>query len=269
MSDLPPPRPPSGGLAPLEGAWWLKAAWKFFRAQPMRWLGITAAFFLALQLLANLPGVAGIFLFFLKPILAVGFLAAAWHQEKGEAPALQHLLLGFKSNWRALLPLGLFYLVTAVVAVSLASAISGVSVERLMESSGKTITPQVMKEIQPFMLWTIFLMLPTTLALWFAPALIVFDDLKVGQALATSLKACLRNAGLLVIYGIAVIGVVLTLVFLMAIVGTLVPALSMVAALAALLPLTAVILISDYVGFRRVFHGDQPLRLPEPPSRKS
>jgi hypothetical protein len=268
MSELPPPRPPSGGLAPIEGAWWLKAAWKFFRAEPMRWLGITAAFFLALQLLTKLPGVAGIFLFFLKPILAVGFLAAAWHQEKGEAPALQHLFLGFKSNWRALLPLGLFYLVTAVVAVSLASAISGVSLEQLTQSAEKTISPQLMREIQPFMLWTIFLMLPTTLALWFAPALIVFDDLSVGQALATSLKACLRNASLLVIYGIAVIGIVLILTFTVAAISTLVPALSLIAALALFLPLTAVILISDYVGFRRVFHGDQPLRLPEPPSRK-
>jgi hypothetical protein len=266
MSDLPPPRPPSGGLTPIEGAWWLKAAWKFFRAQPMRWLGITAAFFLALQLLSSLPGVAGIFLFFLKPILAVGFLGAAWHQEKGETPALQHLLLGFKSNWRALLPLGLFYLVSAVVAVSLASAISGVSVDRLMEASGgKQVTPQMLKEIQPFMLWTIFLMLPTILALWFAPALIVFDDLNVGQALAVSLKACLRNAGLLIVYGIAVIGIMLIFAFIIAIVGAIVPAVSMIVVLALLLPFTAVILISDYVGYRRVFHSDQPLRLPEPP----
>ena len=46
----------------------------------------------------------------LKPVFAVGFLAAAWSQERGGTPQLGQLVRGFRSNLWALLPLGVVLL---------------------------------------------------------------------------------------------------------------------------------------------------------------
>jgi ACS family hexuronate transporter-like MFS transporter len=47
--------------------------------------------------------------------------------------------------------------------------------------------------------------IPTLLALWFAPALVVFQDQPAARALALSLRAALANPGPIIVYWIAVL----------------------------------------------------------------
>jgi hypothetical protein len=266
MPDTPPPPSPNGGLAPAEGMWWLKAAWKFFRAAPMRWLGLTAAFLLLLQLLGNVPG-GVVIAFLLKPILSVGFLAGAWHQERGEQPSLNNLLSGFQSNWRALVPLGLVYLVGVATAVTIAGAVSGISIEKIIAGAGENPTPQMLHDLRNAMMWTLLFMLPIVLALWFAPALIVFDDLGVRQALMASLAACVKHAAVIIVYAIALFAAATVVSVIVLVVAKMIPGVGQVALFGLALPLTAVLFISDYVSFRRVFHRDQPLHVPKLPGK--
>ncbi len=261
MPDQLPSTPPNGGLPPAEGVWWLRAAWRFFRAEPMRWLGITAAFLLLLQLLSQVPG-GMLIAFLLKPILSVGFLAGSWHQERGEQPVLAHLLTGFKSNWRALVPLGLVYLVGVATAVTVAGAVSGISLEKLVMGAGENASPQMLNDLRSGMMWTLLFMLPIVLALWFAPALIVFDDLGVRQALAASLAACVRNLGALIVYAITLFAVATLVSMIVLVIAKAIPGAGQVALFALALPLTSVLFISDYVSYRRVFHRELPLRVP-------
>jgi hypothetical protein len=264
MAYSPPPPSPNGGLSPAEGMWWLKAAWAFFRAAPMRWLGVTAAFLLLLQLLGNIPG--GIVIaFLLKPILSVGFLAGAWHQERGQQPSLTNLLSGFQSNWRALFPLGLVYLVGVATAVTVAGAVSGISIEKILSGTGDNPTPQMLHDLRSAMMWTLLFMLPVVLALWFAPALIVFDDLGVRQALTASLMACVKHVAVIIVYAITLFAVATIVSIIVLGIAKTIPGAGQIALFALALPLTAVLFISDYVSFRRVFHRDQILRLPVPP----
>ena len=261
MPDQPPSLPPNSSLPPAEGVWWLKTAWRYFRAEPMRWLGVTAAFLLVLQVLGEVPG--GIVVaFLLKPLLSVGFLAGAWHQERGQQPALNHLLTGFKSNWKALVPLGLIYLVGVATAVTIAGAVSGISLENILAGAGKDATPQMLHDLRSGMMWTLLFMLPVVLALWFAPSLIVFDDLGVRQALAASLAACLRNAAAIIVYAISLFALASIVSVLVLVVARVFPGAGQVGLFGLALPLTAVLFISDYVSYRRVFHRDQPLRVP-------
>jgi len=105
--------------------------------------------------------------------------------------------------------------------------------------------------------------LPTLLALWFAPALVVFHDAGVISALTISLRASVANWRPTGIFGLAVLfyGGVLP-----ALGGTLARALGAtggtIVALGLLLPYMLVFLatfhIADYVAYRDVFHPDEP-----------
>jgi uncharacterized membrane protein len=93
-------------------------------------------------------------------------------------------------------------------------------------------------EVQAAMLFAAVLALPVILALWFAPALVVFQDCSAAEALATSLRAAIANWRAISVYG--------ALVFLFggvlpgiatAIVAAVVPAeYALVVAVAFLLP---------------------------------
>jgi hypothetical protein len=266
--DSPPPLLPNDPLSgppvpPGEGMVWVKAALRFFQTDAIRWLGITAAFLLLVQLMALLPaGLGMIMVFLLKPVLTVGFLAAAWHQERGERPQLAHLLYGFRSNWRSLVPLGVVYMLGVVIALSMATAVSGVALDQFVANPDAKLSADQKVKAMSAMLWAVLFMLPITLALWFAPALIVFDDLSFVTALKRSLRACTRSLPAIVVYAVVLFGLATGLSLMVAIVQLVAPALANVLMFMLALPLTAIVFIADYVSYRRVFHPQQPLRIP-------
>jgi uncharacterized membrane protein len=49
-------------------------------------------------------------------------------------------------------------------------------------------------------------MIPAVMAIWFAPALVVLNDFGVGDALATSFRACLKNFVPFLVYGAIFLG---------------------------------------------------------------
>ncbi len=236
-----------------EGFEWLRGSIRIFRSQWLRYTSIAALFLLIMQVASAVSG--GLLFVFLKPVLSVGFLAAAWHHERGELPEAKHLFAGFKSNLKALLPLGGVYLIGVLIAATIGLAASGISVEDIMASDGKPKLDE-MTQLR-FMLVTLALTLPVTAALWFAPALIVFADATFFQALATSCRACLSNWLAMSVYCVAIF---LLLLFVAACVSPLL-FISKNAALMFMMviavPLTAVLMISDYVSYRRVFHRDE------------
>jgi hypothetical protein len=104
--------------------------------------------------------------------------------------------------------------------------------------------------------------LPTLLATWFAPALIVFNDAGARTALVTSLRASLANWRAITVYGLAVFAF-----------GGVVPVVALGVAqllgesatgpvfLFVVTPYMFVFIatmhISDYVGYRDIFPADE------------
>ena len=240
-------------VSAAEGFEWLRGSVRIFRSQWLRYTSIAALFLLIMQVASMISG--GLLLVFLKPVLSVGFLAAAWHHERGELPEARHLFAGFKSNLKALLPLGGLYLVGVLLAATVGLLASGVSPEQLMAEDGQPKLDDMTR--LRFMGITILLTLPLTAALWFAPALIVFSDATLGQALTTSARACFANWLAMSAYGLAIF------LLLLAVVAVAAPFLYLFKSVAQMLmmvmavPLTAVLMISDYVSYRRVFHREE------------
>lgn len=236
-----------------EGFQWLLSSIRIFRSQWLRYTSLAALFLLIMQVASVISG--GILVVFLKPVLSVGFLAAAWHHERGELPEARHLFAGFKSNLKALLPLGGVYMIGIIIAASIAMVASGITVEQVMPVEGKLKLDEATQ--LRFMLITVVLTLPLSAALWFAPALIVFSDATFFQSLAVSCRACLRNWLAMSAYGIAIFLLVLLAFAVAAPVLYLFQNVALTFGMILAVPLTAVWMISDYVSYRRVFHSDE------------
>ena len=236
-----------------EGFDWLRGSMRIFRTQWLRYTSIAALFLLIMQVASVISG--GLLFVFLKPVLSVGFLAAAWHHERGELPEARHLFAGFKSNLKALLPLGGVYLIGVLIAASIAVFASGITLEQVMAADGQPKMDE-MTQLR-FMGITILLTLPLTAALWFAPALIVFSDASFGQALITSARACFSNWLAMSVYGLAIFLLLLAVVAIAAPVLYLLKSAALMLMMIMAVPLTAVLMISDYVSYRRVFHREE------------
>ena len=238
-----------------EGFEWLRGSVRIFRTQWLRYTSIAALFLLIMQVASVISG--GLLFVFLKPVLSVGFLAAAWHHERGELPEARHLFAGLKSNLKALLPLGGVYMIGVLIAASIAVFASGITLEQVMVAEGQPKLDE-MTQLR-FMGITILLTLPLTAALWFAPALIVFSDATFGQALVTSARACFSNWLAMSVYGLAILLLLLAVVAIAAPVLFLLKSAALMLMMLIAVPLTAVLMISDYVSYRRVFHRDEQI----------
>ncbi len=240
-----------------DGYDWWRLSLRLFRMQWLRYCALAASFILIIQFSGAISG--GLLAFFLKPILSVGFLAATWHHERGEQPTMRHLFAGFRSNVSALLPMGLVYLLGILVSVTIASYATGFDLRLLMEVTQPEQLPA--ETLSQFMLVTVACLLPVNAALWFAPALVVFSDVGLWRALMLSFQAWTRNIGAVAVYGLAMFGLALVAAIALSPVLILAPpSVRSVIMMIAVVPMFAVVFISDYVSYRRVFHRTERLQ---------
>lgn len=253
-----------------QGIIWLAAAYSMFKAHRLAWVVLVLGYFVTLVLLGELPYIGPYAMTLMKPVFAVGLLAAAWTQERGGTPALRQLFQGFRSNLLALLAIGLFFVAGITLAVFASSLVDGGKLLELM-ATGSAMTDQQRAAsladpaLQLGMLFSAVLSLPIVIATWWAPALIVFQDARAGSALAASLRAALANWKALALYGLGVFfyggvvpGIIIGLVSLL-----ISPPAGELLVIALLLPYSlffaATLHVSDYVSYRDVFHSGETL----------
>ncbi|MFO1322871.1 MAG: BPSS1780 family membrane protein [Burkholderiales bacterium] len=253
-----------------QGIAWLAAAYQMFKAHRLAWVVLVLGYFLVLLMIRVVPWVGPYVMTVMKPVFAVGLLAAAWTQERGGTPALRHLFQGFRANLWALVGVGIFFVAGITMAVFASSLVDGGKLIDLL-STASTMTEEQLtaalsdRSLELGMLFSALLSLPVVIATWWAPALVVFQDAGAGAALAASLRAALANWKALAVYGLAVFfygGVVPGI--LIALVALVVPPpAGQVIAIALLLPYSlffaATLHVSDYVSYRDVFHSGETL----------
>jgi hypothetical protein len=258
------------------GVDWLVQSYAMFRKARLRWIAMLFAYYLALLLIDLIPMIGGWLAPVLKPVFAVGFLAAAWTQERGGTPELRHLLTGFRGNLKALVPLGLVLVLGASLAVAASALVDqGKLLDIVFHPAPADMDDAALAKrlqdtladprVQFGMLFGALCAIPTVLALWWAPALVVFQDAGVLTALATSLRAASANWRAIMRYGLAVFffgGIVPS--FISVLIALIVPvSLYPLAAAVLLLPylcfFVATLHIADYVSYRDVFHAGETL----------
>src|SRR3954453_16115889 len=107
------------------GVDWLRTSYGLFRRAKLPWLLLVVAYYFVLLAIKLVPFAGGLAAVIMKPIFAVGFLAAAWNQERSVSPSPKHLFQGFRSNLWTLLPLGVVLLVGIALAVGATAIVDG------------------------------------------------------------------------------------------------------------------------------------------------
>jgi len=252
------------------GIAWLRRAFAMFNRYRLPWVLLFWGYFASLFVVNLVPLVGSFAVFVVKPVLAVGLLAAAWQQERGGAPTLRQLFHGLRSNVFALLAIGAFFVIGMAIAVQASAIVDGGKL-RDLASGHLAMSEEQARDVladprlQFAMLFSALLAIPTLLATWWAPALVVFQDASAGAALAASLRAALANWRALVAYvlAIAVVGLLLPMVLLTILALLLPGAAVQVLVLLVMLPysivLTVTLHICDYVSYRDVFHAGETL----------
>ena len=252
------------------GIAWLKQAYALFSRKRLPWIMLLLTYYILLKLLLYVPYVGPYAISILKPVFAVGLLAAAWTQERGGTPQLNQLFQGFRANLGSLLPIGIFFVVGVTAAVFASSLVDGGKLLDLLSNASGTMTEEDFAaaladgSLQAGMLFSALLTIPVLIATWWAPALVVFQNAGAGTALAVSFRAAIANFRPLAIYALGVFfyGAVLPGLFS----GVLIlllqePGLQIAKVL--LMPygifLAATLHISDYVSYRDVFHAGETL----------
>lgn len=253
-----------------QGIVWLAQAYGMFKQQRLAWVVLLLAYYLALIVLRAIPVLGPYAMTVMKPVFAVGLLAAAWTQERGTPPKLSQLFQGFRANLWALLPIGVFFVVGITLAVFASSLVDGGKLLDFLSVGGTMNEEQLANalaggSLQLGMLFSALLAIPVLIATWWAPALVVFQDAGPGAALLASLRAALANWKPLSIYALGVFfygGIVPGLIIGGIALVVPQPA-AQVLVIALLLPYSlffaATLHISDYVSYRDVFHAGETL----------
>jgi len=252
------------------GIAWLAQAYALFSRKRLPWIMLLLTYYILLKLLLYVPYAGPYAISILKPVFAVGLLAAAWTQERGGTPQLSQLFQGFRANLGSLLPIGIFFVVGVTAAVFASSLVDDGKLLDLLSNAGGAMTEEDFTaaladgSLQAGMLFSALLTIPILIATWWAPALVVFQNAGAGTALAVSFRAAIANFRPLAIYALGVFfyGAALPALFS----GVLIlllhePGLQIAKVL--LMPygifLAATLHISDYVSYRDVFHAGETL----------
>lgn len=246
------------------GAIWLKEAAAMLSAARVQWL-ILLLFYYLIQLLVSVIPIAGpLAMMVLRPVFTVGFLAAAWTQERGGMPEVRHLFRGFGANLWALIPIGIVLILGTTLAVLSTALVDGGALLEAITSNTKPEEALVVNSrLESAMLMAILVALPTLLAIWFAPALVVFQDCGPTQAMLTSLKAALANWRPVAVYGLLLFffgavlpGMVIAIITLVVPPGA-VPFVIALTVVPYVFLFVATQTISDYVAYRDIFHAGE------------
>jgi uncharacterized membrane protein len=185
-----------------QGLEWLKDGWQLFLKNPGVWIAMAIIAFVIFVALNLIPVVGHLGANLLGPVIGAGMLIGARALAQGEELKVEHLFAGFKQNTGNLIVLGVLWMVGMIVLMAIVFVIGG----------GAAITGGMMGHAPGVgmavgglflaLLVGLALSVPLAMAMWFAPALVVFRNTAPVEALKTSFNACLKNLGPFLIYGV-------------------------------------------------------------------
>ncbi len=196
------------------GVAWFGEAWELFKASPGTWV-LLFVIFLVLSLVLAIVPLGSLVSSLFYPAVIAGIMLGCRDLQQGGKLELGHLFAGFKGkSLGSLLLVGVLYLV-GMMLIGFIAGVGGALMIPMM--LGGNFNPEDFSSVMamaPFILLIVLvvlaLMLPLIMALWFAPALVVFHDVQPMAAMKASFTGCLRNFVPFLAYG--VIGLLLGIV---------------------------------------------------------
>ncbi|MDP2751393.1 MAG: BPSS1780 family membrane protein [Rhodocyclaceae bacterium] len=178
---------------------WIKQGWRLFLKSPSLWIVLTLVMLLILVALTMVPVVGQLAANFLVLIFGAGLLLGCHSLAQGNPLRFDHLFEGFRGEegTRSLFLVGLLYLIGLIVIMGITFGIAGgdVMMEQPVSAadSGRVLFATLVM---------LTLTMPLVMAVWFAPALIIFHHLLPIPAMRASFSACMKNMGPFTVYSL-------------------------------------------------------------------
>jgi len=192
------------GVAAGRGWDWIPAGWELFKKQAGMWIALVLVAFVIFFVLALIPVVGSLATFVLTPVFAAGVLVGSRAVDEGRGLEFGHLFAGFKQKFAELATVGAIYLGSAVAIALVVGLATGASIFTMMSGVGPEATPAAALTFLLALLIMLALLVPVIMAVWFAPALVLFHDKGAVDAMKESFTGCLRNVVPFLVYGIVI-----------------------------------------------------------------
>lgn len=208
MSPFPIPAPDFDGRSRSVGAGaafeWLRLGWGTFMVNPGLWVAAAVILVVALLALFAVWLAGPLLACLLAPVAAAGLLSMCRQATSEGVFGLQDLAVGFKSHTTPLVMLGLAFMVAMVAIKLVVFLLFSGSVAGGLMMPGVSGLGVLLGGSMLAMLLSSVLVIPLAMAMWFAPALIYFNNMAPLDACKASLDACLKNILPFVILGLVV-----------------------------------------------------------------
>ncbi len=197
------------------GAGWLLEGFGYFRNSALAWIGVMVLLFVITLVMALIPLIGGLAINLLMPVFMAGLILGCHAQSQGGEFTVNHLFAGFSNNTAQLVVLGLIYMlgvivITVVALILIFFMLGGLAFLENLQAGNPDLILQNFKAVVLVLLVALTLYLPLLMAYWFAPALVVLNNVSPVDALIMSFKGCLTNVLPFTLYGI--VGLVLSVI---------------------------------------------------------
>lgn len=148
---------------------------------------------------------------FISPLVGAGFLYICMALDLQNERKIGNLFIGFKTKLVPLLMLSLIFFIGLILLLVTAGIVMAVFLgfeqvnELLSLPNTATIDPNIAIYGLLALLLVMLLLLPLLMALWFAPILILLNDLAPIAAMRASFQGCLRNVGALTTWTLGIL----------------------------------------------------------------
>ena len=225
------------------GAGWLFDGFGYFKKDAWPWIGAYLLLFVITFASEFVPLIGSIAMQLLMPVFFAGLILGCHAQAQGGEFTVNHLFAGFSKNTAQLLVLGALYLAGMLVIVVLLVVVifilpGGITLLEQMQAGDTEIIQQSLMMFLLLLLIGLALYLPLLMAFWFAPALVVLNEVSPLEAMKLSFMGCLVNILPFTLYGL--VGLVLTVI-------------AVIPFLLGLLVLCPMITASIYVAWQEIF----------------
>jgi len=181
---------------------WLKQGWAMFVVNPGVWIAMMVILIVIFLGLAIVPLIGQLAANLLTPVLGAGMLVACQKIANGETIEIPDLFAGFKRNTGNLAMLGVLYMAGMLAIFAIVALLGGGSVAGGMMMGRGAGLGMAMGGMLLALLLSLALSVPLFMAIWFAPALVLFNNMQPVPALKASFNACLKNMLPFLVYGL-------------------------------------------------------------------
>jgi len=184
------------------GTAWISAGFEIFMKAPGMWLLVALVYMIISFVAGVIPILGPLAMGLLGSVFMAGMLLGCQTLENGGALDVSTLFEGFKRDVGQLVlvsVLGLVGMVVIAIAIGVIMAVFG-GLGALGGRSGFGM--MAVAGILIAVLLGFALMVPVAMAIWFAPALVVFHGVEAVSAVKQSFAACLKNIIPFLIWGV-------------------------------------------------------------------